>query len=541
MDLPLRMRPNGPSYLAALAGVVLGALATGCQPRVVNYQVRVVTSACVAPSPLENVTHMRFRVTGDGLEEPIVMVVPETDAVVEIPEIPAGTNRTIEVRAYDGDPSAGGKVVSMGSSLPFTVPDVVPEDQTPTEITIFLRRVGVFTPPSTADAPTTCSMMLEPRAGHTATLLADGRVFIAGGYHLSNGNIDGSLDTTEIFNPGTGTFEKAAGLLVPPQNTSSLARAFMGAVLLKNGQVLLAGGETFNPPAGLFPVRSILIYDPTTNTFGKFDMKLPRRRPGVAVDSGGRVLIVGGTDGQGKPVEYAEWYDPEKGPHLARTEDPADLAAENPRLLPVKTPRAGMAVAPVQGGRFIAVAGGTDGVKLADEVLFFNFDGTTFQASPSTVRLREVRYAPGIAPFKDSNNLLVAGGYNSSTEPMTSLNSSEIIATDAFNVSDGQVLSQARGDVCVAPLPDGRVVIIGGRLDGGPGGLSSAAGEMMIPNPSGGASTVALPLLDFPRYHHTCTTLKDGSVLVLGGVEQRATGAPRVLQDVYIYTPPPLD
>ena len=67
--------------------------------------------------------------------------------------------------------------------------------------------------------------MTVSRSGHTATLLQDGRVLVAGG----------SGDTSaEIYDPKTGTFS--------PTGSTMQYRSFGSAVLLHNGQVLLVGG-----------------------------------------------------------------------------------------------------------------------------------------------------------------------------------------------------------------------------------------------------------------------------------------------------------
>lgn len=71
------------------------------------------------------------------------------------------------------------------------------------------------------------------RTGHTATLLSDGRVFIAGGYNPN----DSYLQTTEIFDPNAAPpnyFTAASGLDIP--------RAYHTATLLGDDQVLVAGG-----------------------------------------------------------------------------------------------------------------------------------------------------------------------------------------------------------------------------------------------------------------------------------------------------------
>ena len=67
--------------------------------------------------------------------------------------------------------------------------------------------------------------LAEPRAGHTATLLPDGRVLVAGGDFI---------DTAELWNPETGSFY-AAGSMTD-------ARSGHTATLLPDGRVLVMGG-----------------------------------------------------------------------------------------------------------------------------------------------------------------------------------------------------------------------------------------------------------------------------------------------------------
>jgi len=91
------------------------------------------------------------------------------------------------------------------------------------------------------------------RSDHTATLLANGKVLLAGG---SDGT-GATLVSTMLFDPATTTF--AAG---PPL---SFARERHSATLLASGKVLLAGGRAFS--AGSYAALvSAEIYDPVTNT-----------------------------------------------------------------------------------------------------------------------------------------------------------------------------------------------------------------------------------------------------------------------------------
>jgi len=80
---------------------------------------------------------------------------------------------------------------------------------------------------------TVVATMIEGRLGHTATLLQDGKVLITGG---RGDSIMNSLASAEIFNPHTSTST--------PTDSMATARQNHAATLLPNGQVLITGGES---------------------------------------------------------------------------------------------------------------------------------------------------------------------------------------------------------------------------------------------------------------------------------------------------------
>jgi hypothetical protein len=122
------------------------------------------------------------------------------------------------------------------------------------------------------DAATTDQIAREY---HTATLLSDGRVLIAGG------NAGGKVVTSaELYDPKTGTFS--------PTGLMATAREYHTATLLSDGRVLIAGGDNgVRDPASHLPsaLASAELYDPKTGTFSA-DRPVGRR------DS-----IAGGYDG----------------------------------------------------------------------------------------------------------------------------------------------------------------------------------------------------------------------------------------------------
>jgi large repetitive protein len=139
--------------------------------------------------------------------------------------------------------------------------------------------------------------MTTSRSNHTATLLPNGRVLITGGNSDYKQNCNCTLASAELYDPSTGTFT-VAGVM-------TTARVGMSAILLNNGKVLIAGGF-FN---GV--LASSELYDPSTGTFTRTgDMTIPVFRGKGTLLNNGKVLISGGTGDEGI---MAELYDPNTG------------------------------------------------------------------------------------------------------------------------------------------------------------------------------------------------------------------------------------
>ncbi|MCI0553320.1 MAG: hypothetical protein L0287_20415 [Anaerolineae bacterium] len=144
---------------------------------------------------------------------------------------------------------------------------------------------------------TKTSDMNEPRDGHTATLLPNGQVLIVGGWNQS-----GRTSTAELFDPQTGTFDYTGSMMTPRQGFT--------ATLLKNGQVLIAGGDS----ARNTPQLTAELYDPVTKTFTSTgDLNHGRMAHTATLMNDGKVLLVGGSSGNDTVLSSAEIYDPSTG------------------------------------------------------------------------------------------------------------------------------------------------------------------------------------------------------------------------------------
>jgi len=140
--------------------------------------------------------------------------------------------------------------------------------------------------------------MNVPRVFHTATLLSDGKVLVTGG------RINASVETAtaELFDPATGTWS-----LTGPMNT---VRAAHTATLLANGKVLVAGGQDAFPQI----TTAAEIYDPTSQLWTNTgSMNTARYQHTATLLTNGRVLVAGGIDHSFNVTNTAEIFNPADG------------------------------------------------------------------------------------------------------------------------------------------------------------------------------------------------------------------------------------
>src|SRR5262249_20967913 len=137
-----------------------------------------------------------------------------------------------------------------------------------------LQSAEIYSPASKSF--TSIGPMTAARQQHTATLLADHRVFIAGGFGTGFGS-------AELFDPATSTFTAIAQPMP--------LRAEHTATLLSDGRVLLAGGAEQNGNT----VKSADLFNPLTMTFSPAgSMRAYRSQHTATLMPDGSVLFAGG-------------------------------------------------------------------------------------------------------------------------------------------------------------------------------------------------------------------------------------------------------
>jgi hypothetical protein len=133
------------------------------------------------------------------------------------------------------------------------------------------------------------------RRNHTATLLNDGTVLVAGGY---NGTY---INAPELYNPTLQTF-------TPTPTSMAGPRRYPSATKLPSGQVLLVGGFMSTANGALATTET---YNPTSSTSFSPAASMNRargRHTATSLADGNHLLIAGGYDGSAT-LSSAEIYE----------------------------------------------------------------------------------------------------------------------------------------------------------------------------------------------------------------------------------------
>ena len=269
--------------------------------------------------------------------------------------------------------------------------------------------------------------MIEARTGHTATLLADGKVLIAGG---DDGTT--SLTDSELYDPAIAKFRETGAL--------NFARDRCTATLLASGKVLIAGGIQLLPDGSGGILDTAELYDPVTGSSSLTGtMTSSREMHTATLLPDGRVLINGGVSNDGGVLDTAEIYDPATGLFSAAGH--------------MTSTRYGHMAAALGDGD-VLVAGGFDdaGSTLASAEVFVAASGKFVKIAS----MPRDRFFVG-ATVLTSNTILIAGGYTQCQSSAASVCERPIRSALIFDHTSDTFRSissmkSARGTFAAAPL-----------------------------------------------------------------------------------------
>jgi hypothetical protein len=489
------------------------------------------TPAADEQDPFEGVRLLRAQVNVPGAANAVPPQLFDVSAGVgRVTGVPLARFVTVVVEGLSG---VDGQPVSRGFSPPV---DLVSGARH--TVPLFFAKVDRFASGVSVATGKRIDLRDGPRAGHTATLLKDGRVLVTGGAVLSGaGGVESDpRASAEIYDPATGEWTAAGGMGFP--------RAFHTATLLKDGRVLVVGGMSFISGT-LSPLATAEVFDPAGPSFRPAgSLREERGRSGhtATLLPDGRVLVTGGF-GQGSRREAlatAEVFDPARGAFFA--------------VGPMSAARTGHTATLLLDGRLLVAGGRGDAGALAETEIF----ATPTDAFIPGPALPDDARAGHSAVRLTSGAVLVAGGCTRPESLAASVSAmsgsgchtrealqtvlSRVDLYDPSTAPAGRFLAGIvpnlvvpRADHTAVPfLGDARMLVGGGlRAD-----ASSVAVAEVFEDQGGGrfGRRTAVGELRAARTFHTATRLSSGLVLISGGLA-RSGPSFSVVSGVELYTP----
>jgi hypothetical protein len=386
---------------------------------------------------------------------------------VPLQALVAGTTHVCEIAASLR--SADGEELAGPASFSFTT--LVPQDDgrpQPDQMRASLGQMNVG------------------RQGHSATLLGDGRVLVAGGFTV------GAVPTAsaEVYREDTEQFTLLSASL-------HQARAAHTATRLNDGRVLLAGGWSEGPAGDSRTTASAEVFDPATNTFAQVGNMTTERADAAAwLLPDGRVLVTGGSRLVGtflQDLDTAELFDP-----TSNTFSPAP----NPML----HTRAAHGMVAGAGGKLV-LGGGSDA-----DLRPSRCDTTTLAFQDLGMAASDhVRFGPAMASF-ESGGVVIAGG--------DVLGTVLYVSPAGYLQNTGSALNRGRSYATAVRIAPDQILVVGG-LDFSNGGFIESSCDVVVEGGTGGANTYATDVrVGTGMAHHAACRLASGNFLFCGGLNE---------------------
>ncbi|WP_233856271.1 kelch repeat-containing protein [Paraburkholderia sp. HD33-4] len=374
------------------------------------------------------------------------------------PALPAGLSLNPQTGAISGTPTAAQPpttytITGSNSAGSVTVQIVIGVDEPVT------------------GAWTAASSMNQARFRHTATLLPNGQVLVAGGVRKQ------ATASAELYDPVANTWTSTGALRQARQSHS--------ATLLADGRVLVAGG--FKTGVGS-EQSSAELYDPTSASWSSTGSMSDARDLHTATLLPNGLVLVAGGEGKGGALSSAELYNPATG-NWSSTGSMAQARFSHTATL-------------LANGLVLVVGGTSDSGILSSAELYNPATGTW---SP-TGSMSQVRTDFATALLLDRTMLAIAG-----TDGNTELSSAERYNTATGTWTPTGSLIHARDFLTATLLPNGQVLAAAGLA----AGSDLYSDELYDPTTGTWTPTASMSLA---REQHTATLLADGSVLIAGGV-----------------------
>jgi len=265
------------------------------------------------------------------------------------------------------------------------------------------------------------------RAAHTATLLADGTLLVAGGC-----DVDGCTTATGSSFLLSRTGSEPVAPLGQPRDAHI-------AVRLRTGQVLVAGGFGGE---GQPPLASAELFEPATRTWVPTAGLGLGRGGHAAAALGDRVIVAGGWVGLRRYTATTEIYDPGRGRFDPGPELPVGVD--------------GLAATSLLDGTVLITGGQRAPGVASGAAVLVSRDGSTAE---SVGPLRRARFKHTMITLP-SGEVLVIGG---TSDDRTLLASTEVFDPRTRRFRAGPTTSAGRYKLAGAAtlLPDGRVLVAG--------------------------------------------------------------------------------